>query len=159
VCNKNLSVTKKNSLSEVQLMAWKTLLNAHANAVGAIEARLATAEEIPLTWYDVLWALKKQGGEHCLRFRELQEEIVLSRSALSRLIDALVKAGLVKKTPCAEDARGVDVELTEKGEKALASAWPVYREGIVAHFSSHLTEDDCRQLAILLGKVEIATGS
>ena len=148
----------KKTLSEGELAAWKSLLNAHAAAVGAIEGRLNAAHEIPLTWYDVLWAVRKQGDAHRLRFRELQEEIVLSRSALSRLIDTLAKAGLVKKKPCAEDARGIDVELTEKGHRALASAWPVYSEGIAAHFAQHLSSEECAQLAQILGKVEKAAG-
>jgi DNA-binding MarR family transcriptional regulator len=152
MCNKNLFVAKK-PLGEAPLAAWKSLLNAHAVAVGAIEARLREADEIPLTWYDVLWALRKGGNDCCLRFRQLQEEIVLSRSALSRLIDALEKAGLVKKRPCEKDARGVDVELTEKGHKALASAWPIYSEGIAEQFARHLTVEECEQIARILGKV------
>ena len=144
----------KKTLSDEQLVAWKSLLNAHAAVVGAIETKLAAADEIPLTWYDVLWALKKRGDEGCLRFRELQDEIVLSRSALSRLIDNLAKAGLVRKSPCEDDARGIDVTLTDRGQKALASAWPVYSEGIVENFAQRLTLEDCVQLAAILGKVE-----
>ena len=150
-------MTKK-TLTDGQLAAWKSLLNAHAAAVGAIEAKLTAAEQIPLTWYDVLWALRKQGGGHCLRFRELQDEIVLSRSALSRLIDTLAKAGLVKKKACAEDARGIDVELTDKGNRALASAWPVYSGGITEHFAQHLSSEECGRLVEILGKVEKAAG-
>lgn len=150
-------MTKKNP-GEIQLAAWRALLNAHAAAVGAIEAKLAAADRIPLTWYDVLWALRKQTGAPCLRFRALQEEIVLSRSALSRLVDTLAKAGLVRKAPCAEDARGLDVILTEKGQKALAAAWPVYGEGIAEHFAAALDADDCAALVRLLGKVEKAAG-
>jgi DNA-binding MarR family transcriptional regulator len=152
--NKNLRMGNKN-LGDTQLRAWKALLNTHAATVTAIEARLAAAGQIPLSWYDVLWALRKEGDEcGCLRFRQLQEEIVLSRSALSRLIDALAKKKLVTKKPCPEDARGLDVELTETGRKALAAAWPVYSEGIVEHFSRHLTTVECETLAALLEKVE-----
>ena len=148
----------KRTLTDAQLTAWKSLLNAHAAVVGAIEAKLTAADQIPLTWYDVLWALRKQGGGHCLRFRELQDEIVLSRSALSRLIDTLAKAGLVKKKTCAEDARGIDVELTERGNRALASAWPVYSGGIEEHFAQHLSSEECARLTEILGKVEKAAG-
>ena len=147
-------MTRK-TLTDTQLAAWKALLNAHAAAVGAIETELGAAGRISLTWYDVLWAIRKQGGG-CLRFRELQEEIVLSRSALSRLIDTLAKAGLVKKKTCSTDARGIDVELTDKGEKALTNAWPVYSAGIVQHFAQHLSSDDCVQLQQILAKVEKA---
>jgi DNA-binding MarR family transcriptional regulator len=146
------------TVSEPQLAAWKALLNSHATAVGAIEAKLSAAKAIPLSWYDVLWALRKRGGKCCLRFRELQDEIVLSRSALSRMVDALAKARLVKKKPCADDARGLDVELTESGHKALAGAWPIYAEGIQEHFARFLTVEECERLAALLGKVARAGG-
>jgi len=150
-------MTRK-SPGDVQLAAWKSLLNAHAAAVGAIESKLSAAGQIPLMWYDVLWAVRKQGSGHCLRFRELQEEVVLSRSALSRLIDTVAKAGLVRKKTCAVDARGIDVELTEKGQKALTSAWPVYSAGIVEYFAQNLTAEDCTRLTEILAKVEKAAG-
>lgn len=143
----------KKPLGEQQLAAWKALLIAHAAAVGAIEGKLAAAGEVPLTWYDVLWALRKQGGDCRLRFRVLQDEIVLSRSALSRLVDAMAKAGLVRKKTCAVDARGLDIEITDKGQKALASAWPLYSEGILEHFARHLTVAECEQVAAILNKV------
>jgi DNA-binding MarR family transcriptional regulator len=142
----------KSLLPENELNAWKALLNAQAVAVGAIEAHLAERDQIPLTWYDVLWSLRKSDGGR-LRFRLLQDEIVLSRSALSRVVDALAKEGLVKKRACAEDDRGLDVELTDKGRKALAAAWPIYSEGVAQFFSSHLSADDCTRLTAILGKV------
>lgn len=142
----------KKTLSEAQLSAWKSLLNAHSAAVGAIEAKLGEHEQISLTWYDVLWSLRKSEAGR-LRFRALQDEVVLSRSALSRVVDALAKDGLVKKKPCADDQRGLDVELTEKGRKALAASWPIYSEGIAESFAKNLSAEDCAKLIEILGKV------
>jgi len=143
--------TMANPLSDNQLNAWKSLLNAHAAAVGAIEARLHASGKIPLTWYDVLWSLHKAGGH--LRFRALQDEIVLSRSALSRSVDALARRKLVRKEACPDDQRGVEVVLTEAGKSALADAWPVYSSGIKEHFARHFTDDECGRLAAILGRV------
>jgi len=142
----------KKTLSDAHLHAWKSLLNAHATAVGGIEAKLSEHEQISLTWYDVLWSLRKNENGR-LRFRALQDEVVLSRSALSRVVDALAKEGLVKKKPCADDQRGLDVELTDKGRKALAASWPIYSEGIADFFAKNLSPDDCAKLTEILGKV------
>lgn len=144
-----------NSLTDTQLKAWKSLLNVHAHVVGAIESRLSERGQIPLTWYDVLWSLKK-GDCGCRRFRELQDEVVLSRSALSRSLDALARAKLIKKQPCKHDKRGIDVTLTDAGHRALADAWPVYSEGIRDLFAAALSADDCRQLTAILGKIGAA---
>lgn len=142
----------KKPLSESHLNAWKSLLNAHSAAIGGIEAKLSAHEQISLTWYDVLWALRKSEAGR-LRFRALQEEVVLSRSALSRVVDTLAKEGLVKKKPCADDQRGLDVELTDKGRKALATSWPIYSEGIGEFFAKNLSAEDCAKLVEILGKV------
>ncbi len=40
-------------------------------------------------------------------------------SDTSRIVDRLVKKGMVKKTICREDRRLVDVLLTDKGKKLL----------------------------------------
>jgi DNA-binding MarR family transcriptional regulator len=146
----------RKKLSEGQLAAWKSLLNAHARATSEIEMGLKAGGKIALTWYDILWALRKGGGDCCLRFRALQDEIVLSRSALSRSVDALAQAGFVTKRPCKADQRGLDVQLTESGKKALADARPIYSEGIARHFAHYLTDEECARLAEILGKVAAA---
>jgi DNA-binding MarR family transcriptional regulator len=52
----------------------------------------------------------------------------LSQSALSRLIDRLVKHGLVERCLCGEDRRGIYVIMTKAGQQRHAEAAPVHRE-------------------------------
>jgi DNA-binding MarR family transcriptional regulator len=51
----------------------------------------------------------------------------LSQSALSRLIGRLEKDGLVERSVCAEDRRGVWVTLTPKGRALHAEVLPLQR--------------------------------
>ena len=53
---------------------------------------------------------------------------ISSQSALSRLIGRLEKDGLVERSVCVEDRRGVWVALTRKGRDLHAEALPLQRE-------------------------------
>jgi MarR family 2-MHQ and catechol resistance regulon transcriptional repressor len=74
-------------------------------------------------------------------------------SDTSRIVDRLVKKGMVKKSICREDRRLVDVLLTEKGKKLLQSMDGMNEE-MDSVFKS-LNEEEARQLNLLLDKVRM----
>jgi len=141
-------------LDEARLAAWRGLLNSHAAAVAAIERDLAAAEGsyLPLTWYDVLLALV-EAPERRLRLHELARNVVLSRSGLTRLVNRLEAAGLLRREPDPSDRRGAFAALTDQGRAALRRTWPAYAGGIVEHFARHLTEDEADVIAVALERV------
>jgi DNA-binding MarR family transcriptional regulator len=81
------------------------------------------------------------------RFREINGEVVLSRSALSRCVDRMAASGLVEKLDCQEDPRGLIVRITDQGEQELKRAWPIYRRLIESLFGRHFTADELEFLA------------
>ena len=72
-------------------------------------------------------------------------------SDTSRIVDRLIKKGLVKKTVCREDRRLVDVLLTDKGKKLLQTM-DALNEEMDAMFK-YLTEEEARQLNFLFDKI------
>jgi DNA-binding MarR family transcriptional regulator len=86
------------------LNAWRALLYAHARATQRVDAALSAAGLPPLTWYDVLWALRRAPRRR-LRTGALAEEVTLSRTGLTRLIDRIERAGLLRREPVPEDRR------------------------------------------------------
>jgi DNA-binding MarR family transcriptional regulator len=138
--------------TETHLAAWRALLNAHAAAVGAIERDLTAARHIPLTWYDVLVALS-EAPDGRLRLHELADRVVLSRSGLTRLVDRLEAAGLLRREACPTDRRGAFAVLTPEGTVALRRTWPTYARGIAKHFARHLSADEAAAIAATLGRV------
>ena len=134
-------------------LAWRALLRAHAAAVGRIERDLAAVEpDLPLTWYDVLVALVA-APDRRLRLRELASEVMLSRSGLTRLVDRLEVAGLLRREPDPTDRRGAFAALTEPGYDALRRTWPSYARGIQEHFAQHLSDDEAKILARALDRI------
>jgi DNA-binding MarR family transcriptional regulator len=72
-------------------------------------------------------------------------------SDTSRIVDRLVKKGMVKKTVCREDRRLVDVLLTEKGKKLLLTMDGLNEE--MESIFKYLSQEEARQLNFLLDKI------
>jgi DNA-binding MarR family transcriptional regulator len=132
--------------------AWAVFLTAHAVLVEAVEVRLAKAGLPPFSWYDLLWALER-AGDGRRRMHELADLVVQSRSNLTRLVDRLEKARLVRRVPSEDDRRGAYAEITAEGRKLRRKMWPVYAKAIDELFGAHLTKTDADTVARALRKV------
>jgi DNA-binding MarR family transcriptional regulator len=139
-------------VADPRLAAWRALLLASNAALRAIEADVQRVGRIPLTWYDVLLELNA-GPDHRLRMQEVAERVVLSRTRVSRLVDEMVDAGLVRKEADSGDGRGVWAVITPEGRQALRETAPVYLSGIEHHFAKYLTDDELDLVAHALIKV------
>jgi DNA-binding MarR family transcriptional regulator len=120
-------------ISEEQLAAWRAFLRAHSTMLRRIGRDLEDAGLPPLSWYDVLAALR-DAPEQQLRQVELAERVLLSNSGLSRLLDRIEAQGLLERTSCPEDRRSFFVRLTADGQAMLDAMWPVYARGIAEDF-------------------------
>ncbi|ALO91977.1 MarR family transcriptional regulator [Streptomyces olivaceoviridis] len=107
---------------------WRDILAVHARTMCEIDRALhphglgASDFEV----LDILAAESPRQGDQC-RVQNLVGRVHLSQSALSRLIGRLEKDGLVERSVCAEDRRGVWVALTPKGRALHAEVLPVQR--------------------------------
>ncbi|MCN9240441.1 MarR family transcriptional regulator [Streptomyces sp. RY43-2] len=110
---------------------WREILCVHARTLCEIDRVLhpyglgASDFEV----LDLLAAEMSAPGDHC-RVQNIAGRVHLSQSALSRLIGRLEKEGLVRRSVCEEDRRGVWVALTEKGRALHAEVLPLQREAL-----------------------------
>ena len=148
-------MTSGDEIDEAAVGAWRALLQAQHVALRAIEAELAAADVIPLTWYDVLLELRA-APDMRLRMQELADRVVLSRTRVSRLVDELVAAGYVRRERCPDDGRSWFAVLTASGRRARRQAAPVYLAAIERHFNRHLTQRQQRVIEQGLANVVAA---
>ena len=139
------------ALSPAEQVAWRAFLRAHATLLRRLEAELVAEHDLPLPSYDVLVQLS-ESPSGTLRMTELAERVLLSRSGLTRLVDRLVRDGLVQRRACPQDARGTLAELTPAGLDRLRDAWPTHVRGVAAHLG-RLSADEVDTLAVLLGRL------
>jgi DNA-binding MarR family transcriptional regulator len=140
------------TLNDDEIRAWGGFLRTHARIVRELDEELRAAHGMPLGTFDVLVNLAL-APEQMLRMRDLADAIVLSRSGLTRLVDRLVRQGLVERRRCGEDARGAWAVLTPEGRHALAEASPTHFDGVRRRFLSALDGADQARLGDLWDKL------
>jgi DNA-binding MarR family transcriptional regulator len=138
--------------TEAELSVWRTFLRAHAQVTRRLEADLLAAHDLPLAEYDVLVQLA-HAPDRRLRMTELADRVLLSRSGLTRLVDRLVRAGLVERQACPNDARGILAVLTSAGLERLRGASPTHLAGIAAYATGRLAPDELTELGRLLARL------
>jgi DNA-binding MarR family transcriptional regulator len=138
-----------------RMAVWVLFVRTFGALIRTFEQELQESEGLPLTWYDVLIQLHEAPAGR-LRMQALAESVVLSRSGLTRLIDRMEKAGLVRREPSREDRRGAYASLTEDGRGVFSRAQPIHHRGLYEHFTRHLDDGDIRALGSALAKVRAA---
>jgi DNA-binding MarR family transcriptional regulator len=134
-----------------ELAAWRAFLDAH-HAVMAVLGEELEEIGLPIGFYDVLVQLS-EGEPGGLRMADLARRVLLSKSGLTRLVDRMVRQGLVRRRPSPEDGRGYYVVATPLGRSALRRASPGHLRGVANHFTSVLTGDELRVITEAMNRV------
>jgi DNA-binding MarR family transcriptional regulator len=136
---------------QVAAQAWGAVLQVHAALVPELDRALREATGLPLTWYDVLLELSvAESGR--LTMGQLGERVVLSRSRVSRVVDDLERAGLVRREAHPGDARSSYAVLTQAGVARFRKAAPVYVAAIDEGLAD-LTRAELETLLAVMRKV------
>lgn len=142
-------------LTPERLKTWRLLLETYDAVVDLLEDELMRQQGFPLTWYDVLVQLNEAPGGR-LRMVDLADALLVSRSGLTRLVDAMERADLIRRHRSTSDRRVINVELRPAGRERMRGAWPVLRRMLEEHFSRHLTDGEVRVLGSALSKIAAA---
>jgi DNA-binding MarR family transcriptional regulator len=71
---------------------------------------------------DVLFTLRRAGPPYRLSPSALAESLLVATGTMTNRLDNLERRGVVRRIPNPEDRRGLDVELTPMGRKAVDRA-------------------------------------
>ena len=133
-------------LSARELAAWRGFLRVHSGIVRELNTELELTHALPLAHYEVLLYLD---AAPCgkLTMSELAQSVLLSQSGVTRLVDRLVRSGLVVREGCSEDRRVMYARLTDEGREALIEARPTLIEGVRQRFLAHFDDAELDALA------------
>ena len=128
------------------------LVRTHATATRSLNAQLSADHGLTISDYEVL--LRLAGApERRLRRVDLAEQVLLTASGITRLLDGLERQGWVERGACDGDRRVVYAVLTDAGLTKLREARSTHIPQIEAHFGRSLTPEEQTLLVDLLGKL------
>src|SRR5690625_128010 len=88
--------------------------------------------------YEILVRLS-EAPERRVRMSVLAEHLVHSRSRLTHTIARMQRQGWVDRAPCAEDGRGVEAVLTDRGYETIVVAAPGHVASVRRHVVGGVT--------------------
>ena len=141
-----------------RLSPWRAFLLAHARIVRRLDEELRAEHDLSIGEYYALVTIA-QAPERRIRMRQLADEVILSKSGVTRLIDRLVDDGLVERSACLSDARGAEAVLTDRGLARLRAASTTHLRGINEHFLAVLGRDELAAVERTMTTVAQRAGS
>jgi DNA-binding MarR family transcriptional regulator len=132
--------------------AWGTLTRTHAAIVQRLQEALTGSGFPPLPWYEVLATVAEEPEER-MKMGELAETLVITRGGLTKLVDRLVKAGLLERTFCETDRRVSYATLLPAGRELLTEMRPVVVAELEIAFVPSLSASQAEGLRDTLERV------
>ena len=108
-------------------------------------------EDISMKEYDVLYTLSK--GRDPIRLSELNQHVLLSQPALSRLVDRLADRALVERRPDPADGRSVLLALTQAGRAVQHQIGRQHARGVARAMTAGLDPAELKQLETICLKL------
>jgi DNA-binding MarR family transcriptional regulator len=140
-----------------RLESWVSFLQSHSAITRELSAQLQHEHGLTLSDYEVLLRLKNTEGG-MMRRVDLAEQVLLTASGITRLLEGLERAGFVRKETCASDARVSYAKITDEGLAKFKAASKTHLQGIDELFLSRYSGSELATLAELLGRLPV-TGS
>ena len=132
--------------------AWRLYLRASSTLTEALNHDLVEDANISLNEYEVLSQLSEAEG-HTMRMSMLAERLVHSRSRLTHTVRRLESEGLVLRTACEDDRRGVNCTLTEQGYEFLVKIAPIHVQSVRNHLVDKLGHEKMLELGELFAQI------
>lgn len=132
--------------------AWGALTRTHAAVTTRLQEALSQADFPPLPWYEVL-ATVAEAPEQRMRMGDLAEALVITRGGLTKLVDRLIKAGLLERTFCETDRRVSYATLLPAGATLLGEMRPVITAELRVAFEANISAEQAEALSETLDRV------
>jgi DNA-binding MarR family transcriptional regulator len=142
-------------LEAAEVRAFVSLLRAHAAVTRDLSTELVGEHGLTINDYEVLLRLAL-APERMLRRVDLAQQVLLTPSGITRLLDGLQRAGYVEKASCESDARVVYARLTDDGVERLRDASASHFASIRARFCDTFSDEELCELSGLLGRLHPA---
>jgi len=146
-------VSTQTSVESVEVQAFVSFVRAHASVVRGLDRELVADHGLTINDYEVLLRLAR-APDRMMRRVDLAQEVLLTPSGITRLLDGLQSCGLVEKAACDSDARVVYAKLTDAGREKLKTATDDHVASIRALFGERLSEDELRTLCDFLDRLQ-----
>jgi DNA-binding MarR family transcriptional regulator len=145
-------VLSSQAVTHPAISAWVSLLRAHASTTRAFNAELLNEHGLTINDYEALLHLSR-ADDGRMRRVDLAENLLLTASGVTRLLDGLESHGLVERASCSTDRRVVYAVITTEGQERLRAAADSHVASVRELFEERFSKQELQRLGDLLGRL------
>ncbi|WP_422395691.1 MarR family winged helix-turn-helix transcriptional regulator [Rhodococcus sovatensis] len=142
-------------LDAAEMRAWRAYVDGGQRLMGVLNKDLQDAHNLTMAEYRILVMLS-ESSDGSLRMSELADGVLSSRSRLTHQIRRMESDGMVDRSTCVDDGRGVLAVITAEGRRRLTEAAPTHVVSVRKHLVDLLTERELAVLGDIFEKVDAA---
>jgi MarR family transcriptional regulator, 2-MHQ and catechol-resistance regulon repressor len=135
-----LLVTQRSQADDELISTFGRLLEATNRLEQRLDRSLESECGIALAWFEVLLRLSRAEDAQ-LSMGALAEQVALTTGGITRLVDRMIRAGLVERRPCPTDRRVSFAGLTPTGRDKLDQAATVHARDLREYFTAYSAEE------------------
>ncbi|NYG56537.1 MarR family winged helix-turn-helix transcriptional regulator [Nocardioides perillae] len=139
-------------LEERQQHAWRALLVGTTLLYDRLDQDLRRGFDLSLGEYEILVRLSEAPGR-ALRMAHLADSLRHSRSRVTHTVGRMEAAGLVQRSRCGDDGRGILATLTDEGFGLLERAAPLHVAGVRAGLVDLVSDEDLAAMGRVMDAV------
>ncbi len=139
-------------LNENQQRLWRLYVDVQHHLEGVLHRELLAESGLSSAEFAVLVPLSETPTAK-LRAKDLCRELGWDRTRLSHLVNRMEKRGLVRRSACADDARGSMVELTDEGRRTITDAAPAHTDSVRRYLIDLLDDDEIATMTDVFQRV------
>jgi len=143
-------------LDDERLTTVGLFFEAHAGLSRVSGRELESQTGLSVQWFEVLLRLVRSPGKR-LRMSDLAAQTTLSASGLTRAVDRMEAARLVRREACPTDRRSTYAVLSDEGEASILRAIPVHVEHISTVLGSVFDDDELEVFTELVRRLRDVT--
>ena len=132
--------------------AFVALLRAHAGVIRDLSTRLTIEHGLTISDFEVLLRLFR-APDRRMRRVDLADQVFLSPSGVTRLLDGLERQGFVERASCETDRRVVYAVLSDAGVDRLRTAAESHFGQVDAIFGAQFDSNELAELTGLLDRL------
>jgi DNA-binding MarR family transcriptional regulator len=145
-------MTTRDLPTREELVPWVSFVRGHALIMRQLSAELVREHGLTINDYEVLLYLSN-APDRMMRRVDLAASVLVTASGITRILQSLVREGLVENKTCASDARVSYACLTDAGAAKLLEARVTHLDGVRRLYLDRFDEVERATLGGLLDRL------
>ena len=142
-------------LDSQEQQAWRSFIRGVTTLFDRLDRELREGHDLSMPEYEIMVRLS-EAPHHSMRMAELASSVSHSRSRTTHTISRMERAGIVGRSACPEDGRGVMAVLTPAGYQRLQAAAHTHVAGVRRHLMDLVDHDDFQALGRVFDSIAAA---